>query len=300
MAADNIFDVRDYGAVLDGATDDTAAFQAAINAASALTGNPYGPRAEVFCPIGHVFKTTSKLNLSVPLRLNIQSHQFYFNATGSAWWVNELAPVGASSYWDINLAGIYAQPYAGAFPVFVNATGSVGITIRNMTFSKVNIGQLHGFTRSGMELDGRGLTYAGQVVQHNTIRLGQVANNGIGIRALSQDAATSSVQANLIEAQNVYQNFINYKDGDATYHASTSNTIRFNAMDNCTSPGGAGLDLWSPFNNYYVGFAGAPGTSLRWNAGANHNRVIFGNGPSTNVTVVNNGGGVNNAVQFGP
>lgn len=297
----NIFDVRDFGAALDGVTDDTVAFQAAVNAAQALTGTPYGPRAEVYCPVGYLFKTTSVIRCSVPIKLNIGSLNLYYNTTGCAWQFNEYAPVGASSYWDINLAGVYAMPGAGPFPLSINMSGSIGVNIRHMTFSRVRIGQLQGFTRYGLELDGRGITYpAGgpaQVIQHNTFDLGQIANCGVGIKSYSADAATSSVQANLFNVQNVYQNFINYSDGDASYHASTSNSLRFNAMDNAKS---IGLDLWSPFSNIYVGFTGQPGTSLKWNPGANHNRVIFGNTVATGIVVVNSGGGTNNAVQYGP
>lgn len=294
------FDVRWFGAKLDNSTDDTAAFQAAINFASLWTNTPYSPKAEVYCEPGHIFKTTSQLNASgVGLKITILSQQFYYNTTGYAWFFNELQPAGASSYWDVFMEGIFAQPGIGAFPVAPNASGTVGIGMRAMTFSKFEVRKISGFDFKAVEFDCRGITYPSnnQVIQHNTFKFGQIANNGYGVWALSLDAEHSGFQANRIEVQNIYQNYMDIVDGDATFKASTSNTWVINAMDNATT---VGFDSYSPFNEVYIGFTGAPGTSLRLNAGSDFNRFTFANNFSTAITVNENGGGDNNTIECQP
>lgn len=188
-----------------------------------------------------------------------------------------------------------AQPGIGAFPVTVNTSGAVGITIRAMTFSRFEVRTMLGFDFIALELDGRGLTYPSnnQVIQHNHFVLGQFANNGVGLQLHSLDAATSSVQGNRFDIQNIYQNAFNIVDGDATYKASSSNTYYINAMDNETS---VGIESFSPYNKFYVGFTGSPSTSLRLNSGSDFNRFEFANNFSTDITVNQNGGGAHNTV----
>ena len=63
----DIINVKDYGAVGDGSKDDTAAIQAAFDAAFGTAGSPHGTSAQlnksVFFPAG-VYKTTAPLTLS--------------------------------------------------------------------------------------------------------------------------------------------------------------------------------------------------------------------------------------------
>jgi hypothetical protein len=304
LVPQTIFDVRDFGAQLNGVTDDTAAFQIAINAAQAATGNWTATRGEVYCPPGLVFRTTTALLLnSKPIRLDIRSPQLYDCAAGAAWVFNGSPVVGQSQYWDVDMEGIDGLPSVPAFPGAINPYGNTAIVIRNMTFSRFKVWHVIGFSNVGIDLDGSGAYYGNQVIQHNHFQFGQIANCGLGIRAISAHAATSSVEANRIEAMNVYQNFCNYNDGYGGRTASTSNTIYFNAMDNC-SPNGIGMDLWSSYNNIYVGFTGRAGggqlcTSLLLRPGSRKNRIRIGNDPSTDL-VVNDQSGGQNTVEWMP
>jgi hypothetical protein len=65
-SSDRYLNVKDYGAVGNGVTDDTAAIQAAINAAGADTTS--GTRIPVFLPIG-TYKTTAPITLYKGTRL---------------------------------------------------------------------------------------------------------------------------------------------------------------------------------------------------------------------------------------
>lgn len=297
MTTPTIFDVRDFGAALNGGTDDTAAFQSAINAAQAVANNWTGPRAEVYCPPGYLFRTKSSIKLGpVPLRLNIRSPQLYDNPTGAAWVFNETSPPGQSEYWDVDMEGIDGLPSVPAFPGSINVYGNTAVVIHNMTFSRFKVWHVIGFSNVGIDLDGSGAYYGNQVIQHNRFEFGQIANCGFGIRAISANAATSSVEGNRIEVANIYQNHTNYNDGYGGRTATTSNTIIFDSMDNC-SQSGIGLDLWSSYNNIYVGFTGrgVPGlcTSALFRPGSRKNRVRFGNDPSTDVVVNDQSGGAN-------
>lgn len=296
------FDVRWFGAVLDNSTDDTSAFQACITFASSFTGTPYSPVAEVYCPPGYLFKTTSQLNLTVPLKLNIRSLNIYHNTTGIAWFFHENLPVGYNGPWDVDLEGVLASPGVGGFPAGPNTGGNIGIAIRSMTFSRFKCQQIQGFSHKAVELDGRGISYGvpgggGQVIQHNDFHFGQIVNNAVGIWAFSLDAATSSVQANRFFIQNIYQNWCNIITGDATYHATTSNTWDINAMDNCTA---VGIDSFSMYDRFYVGFAGAPGTTLRRNPQSDYNHYEFNNNLSTDIVLNEGGGGKHDTLRCKP
>lgn len=280
------FDIEWFGAQLDNSTDDTAAIQAAVDFASSFTNTPYSARAGIHCGPGKIFKTTGKISLNTPIRIRLESLQFHYSSVaGSAWFINELQPAGASSYWDIYMEGAICQPAGSAFPTTIAATGPHFMSIRAMTFSRVEVRQVLGFAGYAFELDGRGITYPSnnQIIQHNHFILGQIANNGVGIWMQSASSATSSVQGNRFDIQNIYQNNTNFADGDATYFANNSNTYYINAMDNEQA---VGIDTWCSFNKWHVGFSGAPGTTLRLNgAAADKNRFEFTNNESTSIVI---------------
>ncbi len=245
------------------------------------------------------FKTTERISVGgYGLKINIRSQHFYYNIAGYAWFFNETQPTSSfTSYWDVYIEGIYAQPGIGSFPSSVNTSGAIAIGIRAMTFSKFEVRKISGFDYKAIEFDCMGLSYPSnnQVIQHNTFIFGQIANNGYGIWALSENAENSGFQGNRIEIQNIYQNHINICDGDATYKASTSNTWVINAMDNETA---VGFDSYSPFNDVYIGFTGNPGTSIRVNNGSDFNKFHGSNNTSTDVVINYNGGGKNNKFYF--
>lgn len=107
----SVFNVRDYGATGDGSTPDTAAIQAAINAAKAASGGT------VFFPQG-LYLCTGQLNLDGTYAIQLDGP---VSPTAGAWPATVIT-------------------YAGTDPSFISARGSVGFTMRGLfiTYSNPN------------------------------------------------------------------------------------------------------------------------------------------------------------------
>lgn len=288
------FDVRWFGAKLDNSTDDTAAFQAAIDFASLWANTPYSPRSEVYCPPGFIFKTTTALICNTPIRLDIRSLQFHYGTSGFAWDFHTVAPAIYSSRWHVWMEGVYAQPGTGGVPASQNGTGPSAFRIRSMIYSDFYVGQINGFSNIAIYFDGTGTTYSNQVIQHNRFTVGLIVYNGVGIYARSLNSTGSQFQGNEVHVQQINGNFLNISDGDASYFASSSNSWYLNAMDN---EGSVGIDTYCAYNKWYIGFTGQPGTSLRLNgANCDYNRFEFSNNVSTDIVINHNSPGDHNTI----
>lgn len=281
--------VLQFGAKGDGTADDQPAFQAAINALTTV-GNPNGGASgTLFAPAGRSFTfKTAGITISSPINIDCRSIISYAPITGSAVTIG--TAYAWSNAYDIYFAG-FTSTTTGAFPAAINAAGCTAVKINAMTFSRFTVRTITGFSYAGVYLDGSGALGWQQIIQHNRMDLGQIANCGVGVKMVSADAATSQVEANRFFIQNVYQNYTNIQVDDATHVASGSNTFDINAMDNC-SPGGVGLDMYALYNHVYIGYTAAP---IRMNASSGYCYVKIQNTPSSGVVI--SYGGTNNWVQ---
>lgn len=285
--------VMDFGAYGDGATDDTAAIQAAIDWAQ--TGGVSvagGLRRGVTAP-DLVFAVASEILVASPIRIDFKGSFHHIGTSGTIISFGQDA--GWSNGYEVYIKNLYGN--GGSFPTTVDTSGTSGIAIRNVTFSRFHIGAIQNFTHRAMHCDGSGDDDYAQVIQHNTFILGQVVNNGIGITIDSEDAASSSCQVCLWEIQNIYQNYHNIQ---VNGEASTSHTFRINAMDN---QHGVGLDIYGKWNYFWVGFSGADDggnvtTTLRLNSTSGFNTIEFGNNAETDISI--SYGGVNNRIITAP
>src|SRR5215469_4950732 len=148
------FSVMAFDAIGNGEADDTAALQTAINAASAGDGATEGPAGFVYAPPGFRFKTTAPLVINTPIRLYFGSYIYYAGATGSAVIVNSLAPVaGRNTGFDLEFVGLRAVNGNTAAPTGINASGTIGVEVRTMQFSRLRVGEAIGFTKYGVYLN---------------------------------------------------------------------------------------------------------------------------------------------------
>jgi hypothetical protein len=289
-----VFNVFDFGAVGDGSNDDSTAFQNAINAAESSHSPLGGPSGLVYAPPGYKFKIGSGLTINVPIAFKCLSFIEYSPTTGTAITIGASSPTYGNQAYDIYIAGLYNSTGNTGQPSSINTSGTTGIQVNSMAFSRLHVGAIQSFTYRGMYLDGLGDVYSPQVIQHNTIKLGQVVNNGIGLVMISLDAATSSVEANHFEIQNVYQSFTNIQVDDSTHIASTSNTFFIDSMDDNASSG-LGLDMYGLYNYVYIGYTAC---KIKMESSAEYNTVYIQNNLSSGSTIAY--GGTNNWVTTGP
>src|SRR5262249_38030153 len=161
----------------------------------------------VYAPPGFRFKTTAPLVINTPIRLYFGSYIYYAGATGSAVIVNSLAPVaGRNTGFDLEFVGLRAVNGNTAAPTGINASGTIGVEVRTMQFSRLRVGEAIGFTKYGVYLNSTNDTYTGQHVQDNEIELGQIAYNGAGLFANSYSAAEGACQTNRISIQDIFTN----------------------------------------------------------------------------------------------
>lgn len=271
------FNIFDYGAVCDGSNDDTTAIQNAINAAQSATSYPYYAKGQLYAPAGYQCKITSGITINAPIEAAFNSIIFYAASSGEALTINSTLPTWNQDY-HLKFQG-FTQTVGGnsAAPSSVNAGGATAVRVNSLVFSTLDVGIVRGFTRNAIWLDGSGSVYAPQTVLHNTITLGQVIFNGYGIYMNSVDAATSCVQANRFNIQNIYENFTNIRMDD---DASDSNTFNINAMDN-NYVSGYGIQNFGSWNIFKVGYTAS---NIRMEATSANNTVEVGNTIATGVS----------------
>lgn len=277
---DGKLNVEHFGARLKYQYDDRADIQAAVEFAESLYSPSNQCGAHLFMKSGQTPRIEGGLKFKRPIRVEFLSTITHDATSGNAVTFHETAPTAYPGKWDVFFDGIGSK-YATSAPQSINQNGPTGLRINKMIFSRFVCRELFGFSNRGLHLDGTGQQYAGQVVQHCDMWFGQIVNNGVGISAPSLDASSSSVQALRIFVQNLYQNYRNYEDTLAT----CSNTVRLNAMDNANE---IGIYSNGRYNDFYVGFTGTPGTSLKLGPTSDFNSFRFANNTSTDIIINDN------------
>lgn len=137
LAHPNIANVRDYGAVGNGTTDDTAAFQSAINAAQSLGGEVYLP------PASPRYVIWSALTYNVSMGpLTIRGSGKYASVvryTGTGTW---LSAIGGNTSIQLTLADFTLQLH-GIGGIGVDMSQAVSSTVRSVRIAS-SIGSANG------------------------------------------------------------------------------------------------------------------------------------------------------------
>lgn len=145
---DLVIDVRDYGAVCDGTTDDTSAVVSAAAAASALKvvtigGNSYRAGATLFFPAGKTLKLTS---LAAPIVLTCNVRGAGATLLAPQAYAQAVLRVGHPTSGNVlHNAEISLPDVTKTAPASDFTAGSIGVEIRNLTHSQVRFGRVSWF-----------------------------------------------------------------------------------------------------------------------------------------------------------
>jgi hypothetical protein len=253
-AIGRVLNVRQYGAVGDGVTDDQPAFAAAYAAAKALgAGTSEGACGHVWAPPGYKYKFGASLLLDVPVKLTVDGEILYTPTTGAAVVVGStLHTARGNTQYDIKLGVVRAVNGNAVAPTGINTAGTRAIEIRDMQFSKVSVEFAIAFTHAGIWANATNNVYVGQHVQDNYITLGEAAYCGVGFLAESVDAALGAFQVNEVHIGNSFVNWKNIVLGKSGDGNTNNNILIVTACDADT--GGGNVELWSSYNFLQFGY----------------------------------------------
>lgn len=277
-----------FGAKGDYAADETTHLQAFLDYLQLPAPASEGPAATGYCPAGKTFKTSAALSISTPIILDFGSFIYYTGTTGSAFIVGATMPQnGRNTGYKIRLAGLRAMNGNAADPTGVNASGSVGVEVRSMQFSELEVGKIIAFTKYGFYGNCSNNAFGLQHIQDNTIKLGEIAYNGIGVDLHSVDAALGAFQVNRVVVQNSFANYSNFRIGHAGDNNTNNNLFDILATD--APKGGPGVELHGWYNDFRFGYQDGQflmAADSGYNRGyvANH----FGTGPVFTYGGINN------------
>ena len=171
---DGSYNVKWLGAVGDGATDDTAAIQATIDAAATTGGVVYFPPVDDSPTVG--YKTTATLEVPYNVDVIMDAAVRYAGA-------------GGEPAISINGTGSDGCSYRRYRLQVVRATladwedeADIGVVLRNVVRSRIEIGNAHNFT-IGAQLKGDAAGFF-----YNHVELGTLAANKVALDLVSDDA----------------------------------------------------------------------------------------------------------------
>ena len=207
------FNVRDYGATGDGTTDDTAAIQAAINAAELITGSTYITAthpATLYVPAG-VYKITDTINILGNIQFIGDGNTATIFNIVSATPIQAflIGPSADNQYmWGSRFQGfrINCSGGAGVCDGFKTRTGANNSVITQCVFDDILVWQSHvGFEMIGVQymndwrnckvVGATGYGFISQDVKENiyntfsNLEVTQVANNAWAYYMTSTGAA---------------------------------------------------------------------------------------------------------------
>jgi hypothetical protein len=283
----SILNVFWFGAVGDGSTDDQPAFAAAYALAKVQgSATTEGPCGEVWGPPGYRYKFGSSLALDVPVRLKVESEILYTPTTGAAVIVGStLHTSRGNTQYDIDLSVLRAVNGNSVAPTGINTSGSIGLEIRDMQFSRVRVEFTIAFTYAGIYANASNNVFTGQHIQDNWIWHGEAGYCGVGFLAESHGAADGAFQVNEVHIQNSFSNWNNIvlgKSGDA----NTNNNMFFVAAADADTGGGNTI-LWSSYNFMQFGYVSG---SITLQASTFYNKIYHQVG-TAQCTVTDSGTG---------
>lgn len=146
-----IANVFEFGAVGNGSTDDTAAFQAAIDSIEASSNTTEGPAGMLFAPAGHVYRINSRVLTNIPMvqRIYGQIHS-YVASGGTLTYGDEYFRNGRNWGYDVDIATVRSMVGNTAEPTTINETGACAVEIRAAQHSEFRIRRAIAFSRGGV------------------------------------------------------------------------------------------------------------------------------------------------------
>lgn len=236
-----------FGALGDGTTDDYVALQAWLNSGAATVATE-GPKTSLFCPAGFKFRIRTGLIVAGPIDIDMGSFLYFdpvSSTNKSALTINQTDPTSRNMGARMRFAGLVHVTGNTGTVTSINATGAIGVNVKNMQFGTLQVDNVRQFTKYGIYLNGSNDTYANQHIQDNTFRFGLGAFNGRGLFINSVSASLGAVQVNDIYVQNYFANYENIRIDDVN---SNNNNLIINAMD-ANAPGGKGFVCNGSYNS---------------------------------------------------
>lgn len=272
-----VYNALDYGAVGNGSHNDTSFIQAAIDATP--------PGCNCYLPGNKNYIINSTLNINQTINFICDGYISYTGTTGAAIAVLPTPTPSGLYNCTIRIANMQQVGGNTGMPSSVNTSGAIGIKINSLISSRIDLGNMYGFTYAGLFLDGRGLINSNpQVIAHNLIDIRTIANCGIGILCLSTDAATSNVEVNDFRIAWMLQNYTGIQlDNSTAYGATSSNDFDITAIDNAYY---RAIDCYGSFNEFDITFMSS---NLVWNAQSSFNTASIGNNVSSDALVTYGG-----------
>ncbi|WP_292577792.1 collagen-like protein [Mesorhizobium sp.] len=282
-----ILNVLWFGALGDNSNDDQPAFAAAYALAKVIgSATTEGPCGFVWGPAGKRYRFGASLSLDVPVRLKVEGEIFYTPTTGAAVIVGStLHTSRGNTQYDIDLSVIRSVNGNSSAPTGINTSGSIGVELRDVQFSRVKVEFAIAFTYAGIYANASNNVFTGQHIQDNWIDLGEAAYCGVGFLAESHGAADGAFQVNEVHIQNSFGNWCNIvlgKSGDG----NTNNNLFFVAAADADTGGGNTI-LWSSYNFLQFGYING---TITLQSSAFYNRIYHQVG-AAQCTIADSGTG---------
>jgi hypothetical protein len=269
-AIKDVLNVFWFGALGDNSNNDQAAFAAAYSVCKLIgTNTTEGPCGSIWAPAGYRYRFTSSLSLDVPVRLKVEGEIFYTPTTGAAIIVgSSLHTSRGNTQYDIDVSVLRAVNGNSVAPTGINTSGSIGVELRDVQFSRIKVEFAIAFTYAGIYANASNNVFTGQHIQDNWIWFGETAYCGVGFLAESHGAADGAFQVNEVHIQNSFGNWNNIvlgKSGDG----NTNNNMFFVAAADADT-GGGNVIVWSSYNFLQFGYING---TITLQSGSFYNRI---------------------------
>lgn len=169
-----VFDVRAFGAVGDGSTDDTSAINAALTAAAVAAPSPVstGSAPVVYFPPATGYKTTSGITVPDEVNLDMRGPIIYAGAGGET-----ALTVGSGTRLNRRIYRIWVM--RSTLSSWTDSS-DIGVQLVNVYYSEIRIVEISGFY-TGLSCFGNANGFV-----YNTVHLGVLRDNKVSVELTNQ------------------------------------------------------------------------------------------------------------------